>query len=363
MNFALGILHVNERSGNISYVILIRVTLLTSEFIIKLINFIRKIKIQPTNLIVMVKKNNNRKLESKKKRILGVISIILIIIIIEFLVKPSNNLGIERINLPIPETQRTHQTASERREIETFAEEDTPPQGKWDPPLHSTINENREKFVHVEPSMKSLSIDEASNSKVIQRKNISVFLKNTHGKFTETELEAFREQISDKRDEQLKIDPDSVKIVAVNLQDGLIRVITANEATAKWVEENIIADRCTHSRDLNSLISEDNVRRTRFTRCKIRIRSRKNKKLNEEGFFEHLRNSNNEMPLEGAEVTNIIEVEGGYKIIFCKVKDETIKWLLERDGFVFFDIERTRFIWDGLKEVLDTRKKEKFSGI
>lgn len=58
---------------------------------------------------------------------------------------PSNDLGIERINLPNPDKHRGHISVSECHEMQSFTEEDTHPAGKWNPVLNSTINATRKQ--------------------------------------------------------------------------------------------------------------------------------------------------------------------------------------------------------------------------
>lgn len=41
-----------------------------------------------------------------------------------------------------------------------------------------------------------------------------------------------------------------------------------------------------------------------------------------------------------------------YKMVFIGIKKESLKWLEENDGRVYFDNDYTKIIWEGLKRKL-----------
>lgn len=101
-----------------------------------------------------------------------------------------------------------------------------------------------------------------------------------------------------------------------------------------------------------------------LARCRIRIRNR-DKKLEPKLFLQHLERSNEGLPLEGAVVFDhfVIKPAEEYKVVILGLRKATLEWLETRDGKVFFDIDYTRIMWDGLSEKLNQEKKRKLNEI
>lgn len=168
---------------------------------------------------------------------------------------------------------------------------------------------------------------------------------------------SIKEGLSKQRDAMLKVKPTATRIIRISLQEGIIRILVENSETAKWIETGTAAwNGYMTTREIKSETQAS------LTRCKVRIRDRENK-LNEKAFWDHLSESNPGLTFVGAQLFNVLDIGNGYRILFCGLAETTMNWLIEQEGFVYYDVERTRFIWDGLKTKLEQTKRRKFDAI
>lgn len=166
-----------------------------------------------------------------------------------------------------------------------------------------------------------------------------------------------RESISNWRDTQVLKDPVSTRIIKMISVDGYVKFIVENIETYNWIKACMAT-----LKGLNLVVSETKPTVGSLTRCTIRIRQRK-KALDEQGFFGHLNASNPGLNMNGSIIYDVQPQVNGYKLVIMGVTKPAIDWLTGVKGYVYYDVERTKILWDGLRNSLEGVKKMKFSAI